>query len=213
MWTWVLFVLLIGAEEVASQLEVTNSHPAEIKLPRCIDDTVVLQKIANHIETHRKNSSKYAEYAAVFRGETPAELVARLAYAETIGANCSSLNSSVGPRIVEVIANRVRRRGGDARSVVFQRDQFSSSLNIYSNSRYKDFLCPKDLNLWKEMVLAARSSLENPPSRVKPDTMNYFLYRHDPRWAQEPWALKEDLAGQSEDARACVRFFRVPDWK
>lgn len=209
--TVLLYCFFIRAEEIVPQPQ--ESLPQEIALPCCVDNPAQVQKLLKHVQANKNNSSKYAEYSAVLRGESDAHLLARLAYAETLAANCPALNSSVGPRIVEVIANRVRRRGGDVRSVVFQRDQFASSLNIYSNSRYRDFLCPRDLSLWKEMMTAARVALQNPPSRLQPDTMNYFLYKHDRRWTKEPWSLKEDSAGQADDARACIRFFRVPHWK
>jgi hypothetical protein len=141
------------------------------------------------------------------------ELFTRLAYAETLAANCPNLNNEISSRIVNVIGNRVLKRQRDIQGVVFERAQFASSLHTYKNSRYQDFLCPKDEALWMAVSKKVESFLQKGSGFLSPDTVNYFLYKHDPRWTKEPWKLKENTTGASSEVRRCLRTFHNPKWK
>lgn len=183
------------------------------KPPRCIDaDAAIVDIRAAHI-AHPKSPAKYDGYRALLTDATPHELAARLAYAETLAANCPARNEAVAQRVAAVIGNRVRIRG-KVDSVVFQRDQFASSLNIYPESRYRDFLCPRDAALWNVVAAAMRAELESPQpvAPVPPDAVNYYLYRHSDRFRAPDWQLAEVPVAHDE-TRECIRVFRNPRWK
>lgn len=206
----IVFTFITMAENV-SAIEVSE---ASISLPLCIDKEGEIKKIQDIVKTNSKNEHKYHGYKQALRGDTDAVLMARLVYAETLGANCPSQNDVMAGRIAEVISNRVARRGS-VRSVVFQRDQFASSLNVYSSSRYLDFLCPKNESLWKSALVHVQGLLNsaNRTNRLSSDTANYFLYKHDPRWTKEPWNFAEDASQTTPQLQQCLRTFKVPGWK
>lgn len=210
--------------EVTAPTESVVSDSTSNNLPSCIDSQEDIDRISNHQRNNRRNDSKYLIYRQLLQGDSEAQLLARLAYAESLAANCPNQYDQVVPRITNVIGNRIRVRDGNVRSVVFQRDQFASSLNIYSSSRYKDFLCPKNKELWNRVLTAATEQLqsssatsgeENDTSRrLSADSINYFLPNHDPRWPNPPeWGLKENMTSTSDSLRGCLRVFHVPHWK
>lgn len=182
-------------------------------LPRCINDQKTLEKIDQKQKENAKNSHRYDGYREALSASSDVELFARLAYAETLAANCSAQNSEVSSLIVNVIGNRLIKRNGDIQSVVFERAQFASSLHNYSSSRFKDFLCPQDETLWLDVQKKVDTFLKTGAGALSPDTVNYFLYKHDPRWTKEPWSLKESPISAAGTARNCIRTFRNPSWK
>lgn len=187
-----------------------STNPNE--LPACIKDSSELTKIKNSLSS-ANTSQRYKGYLHALSSASNTELFARLAYAETLAANCTDLNKEISARIVHVIGNRVLIRKGDVRSVVFQNAQFASSLHIYKNSRYLDFLCPKDLELWSFITTQVDTFLKKKSGGLSADTVHYFLYKHEPRWKKEPWKLTEDTSGATEKLRQCLRTFRNPNWK
>lgn len=199
------------ASELASGQKSLSTN-SSVSLPHCIDGAKEIQKIKNTVNANRKSQHKYKGYREVFRHESDEEILARLAYAETVAANCPSLNNKLGPKIVTAIGNRVERRNGDVRSVVFERDQFSSSLNFYSGSNTKDFLCPQDKKLWSQVLAASQARLSQ-KSVNQNSAINYFLYKHHPQWTKAPWKLAEDKELTTSDVRECIRFFSVPGWR
>jgi hypothetical protein len=182
-------------------------------LPLCVDREEDLKKVADHLNANKKTKHKYDIYRELLKGDSDLELLSRLVYAETLAANCPQQNQNIVSQIVSVIGNRINLRKGDVKSVVFQRDQFSSSLNRYESSRYKDFLCPKDAALWKQTLLQSQKFLESRKTSLPADSVNYFLYKHDPRWPTDPWNLQEDKTNSNEDLRTCLRVFHVPGWQ
>jgi hypothetical protein len=157
---------------------------------------------------------KYDGYRKILHAATALELATRLAYAETMAANCVKQQDRIVDLVASVIGNRVRIRGGDVHSVIFQRDQFASSLNFYSESRYRDFLCPSDRELWNKVLAKMRTNLEQskPSGSVSKDTVNYYLYRHSARFKAPNWKL-EEVVTSNEEIRECIRVFRDPAWE
>ncbi len=179
--------------------------------PHCISDIHEIEVIKNKIKLNSKNDSKYDAYKKAFASDSDKELMARLIYAETKATKCEKLNSLIVPVITKVISNRVKIKKGDVQAVVFQRDQFASSLNIYSESNYKDFLCPNDSVLWAQALKEASEVLAD---KSKPTTtVNYFLYKHSPRWTKEPWSLDEDTSLTQGNVSDCIKAFKNPDYR
>jgi hypothetical protein len=191
-----------------------DSALAAPTLPRCASSGGALALIEGVQKTNRKTSAKYDGYRKILQDATPLELATRLAYAETLAANCPQQEGAVASVVTSVIGNRIRIRGGDAKGVVFQRDQFSSSLNVYPESRYRDFLCPKDDALWKAVLAKMRANLEGsgPGDAIPKDAVNYYLYKHSDRFKVPNWKLAE-VPVADEKTRACIRVFRNPAWK
>ncbi len=180
------------------------------KLPNCINDPAKIDGIKATIKANSKTSNKYVGYKKVLNSDSDIELAARLVYAETKATRCEKMNNDIVPVITEVIANRVKIRKGDVQSVIFQRDQFASSLNIYDESNYKDFLCPSDSALWSKVYSETFSALSDKTKGS--DTVNYFLYKHSPRWTKEPWKLEEDTS-LTKGVHECIRAFKNPTFK
>lgn len=209
-----MFLIILTFIAMAETVSAIGASEAVVSLPVCVDSPAEIKKIQNLIKANSKNEHKYDGYKSALSADEDAVLMARLVYAETSAASCPDQNTALVERISEVISNRVAQRGS-VRSVVFQRDQFASSLNVYQSSRYLDFLCPKDEVLWKSALLKVQSLLHsaNSTNRLSPDTINYFLYKHDPRWVKEPWNLTEDEVQTSPALQRCLRTFKVPSWK
>ena len=177
----------------------------------CVSEVHEIEIIKNKIKLNAKNENKYDGYKKAFASDSDEELMARLIYAETKATKCEKLNSLIVPVITKVISNRVKIKKGAVKAVVFQRDQFASSLNIYSESSYKDFLCPNDSVLWAQALKEASEGLAD---KSKPTTtVNYFLYKHSPRWTKEPWSLDEDTSLTQGNVRDCIKAFKNPDYK
>lgn len=211
----IITITLITTNVFASEVGGSNGQPAAkksvgVKLPNCIDNPAQIDAIKATIKANSKTSNKYVGYKKVLNSDSDIELAARLVYAETKATNCEKMNNQIVPVITEVIANRVKIRKGDVQSVIFQRDQFASSLNIYGESNYKDFLCPSDSALWNKAYSETFSALSDKTKGT--DTVNYFLYKHSPRWTKEPWKLEEDTS-LTKGVRDCIRTFRNPAFK
>ncbi len=168
-------------------------------LPLCVKDTV---SILATEKANKDNDFKYQGFIAALSGVSDDELVARLAYSETLAANCPEQNSKILPFIKAAIENRVRVKKS-ARKTVFQRQAFSSSLNDYPESRYKDFLCPEDATLWRQALEPASTSL---PS----DIYHYYLYMNAPkRFSPKGGAAGSGIdLGQPQAFVDCIRFRR-----
>lgn len=196
-----------GANSVSS----SSSSGGSDRLPHCISEVREIEAIKNKIKINAKTENKYDGYKKAFASDSDEELMARLIYAETKATRCEKLNSAIVPVITAVISNRVKIKNGDVKAVVFQRDQFASSLNIYPESNYKDFLCPSDAKLWAQALNEASAALAD---KAKPTaTVNYFLYKHSPRWTKEPWKLEEDTSLTKGTVRDCFKAFKNPNYK
>lgn len=212
---------------VSARAEVTATAKSQTQsqLPLCIEDPKTLDNIQQTLEVNKPNKKdaeevkkkklfhRYDGYKQALTNSSDLELFIRLAYAETMAANCPKQNAQIAARIVNVIGNRIQKRKGDVKSVVFQPSQFASSLHMYESSKYKDFLCPKDELLWKEVSTQVQKFMSKGSGDLSSDTINYFLYKHDPRWTKEPWNLKENKTGTTDAVRDCLKTFHVPNWK
>ncbi len=195
----------------AQSIEFSSSLTtyAQIPLPTCVKEPADIQKIITFTKKNSDNSSKYDAYRIALASDSDQALAARLIYAETIAANCPTQSANVLPLIAGVINNRVQIRKGDVKSVVFERNQFASSLNHYSSSKYLDFLCPTDALLWTQsMNVVGKKNRDLPIAAV-----NYFLYKHHAGWDKEPWKLPESKLSLNSNARDCIRVFENKSWK
>lgn len=182
---------------------------AQIPLPSCIKKTQDVQKIIATTKANTDKSSKYDGYRNALAGDSDQALVARLIFAETLAANCPQQSASVLPLIAGAINNRIQIRKGDVKSVVFERNQFASSLNHYSSSKYLDFLCPSQADLWTQSMNAVGKKNDG----LDRSAVNYFLYKHHAGWDKEPWKLPETKLSQISNARDCIRVFENKSWK
>lgn len=181
----------------------------QIPLPKCVKESAEVQNIVKITKKNADTSAKYDGYRKALASDSDQALAARLIYAETIAANCPSQSTTVLPLIAGAINNRVQIRKGDVKSVVFERNQFASSLNHYSSSKYLDFLCPADVDLWTQaMNLVGKKN-----SDLSPVAVNYFLYKHHTGWDKEPWKLPETKISRISNARDCIRVFENKSWK
>ncbi|MBY0385960.1 hypothetical protein K2X05_12445 [bacterium] len=192
---------------------IINSATAKTKLPACIKNPKVLKTIQQKMKANAKTNHRYDGYKQALASSSDQEIFTRLAYAETRAANCPEQNTQIATRIVNVIGNRIQKRKGDVKNVVFQPSQFASSLHIYESSKYKDFLCPKNETLWKDVSAKVQNFMKKGSGDLSSDTINYFLYKHDKRWTKEPWDLKENKTGTTDAIRECLKTFHVPRWK
>ena len=213
----VFFILIhfsLAEVTVSPRPRPRPQQSANSSMPLCIDGATDIKKITDHMSANRKKKTKYLRYKEALGSDSDLQLFARLVYAETLAANCPDMKGQVVSRITDVVGNRIMKRNQDVKSVVFQRDQFSSSLNKYSSSKYKEFLCPKDVGLWNTAYQNAQKFLEQGKGTLSSDTINYFLYKHDPRWTEAPaWGLKENAEGSNPQLRACIRVFKNPKWR
>lgn len=211
----ILLITFLTFSVLAEAIGADGKAPAKpsrsTRLPHCVDDPAQIEAIKESIKLNSKNEHKYDAYKKALASDSDEELMARLVYAETKAANCSKINTDVATVVTHVISNRVKIKKGDVKAVVFERDQFASSLNIYSESGYKDFLCPNDPDLWDLALKRASWALTD---KTKPTTtVNYFLYKHSPRWTKEPWKLEEDQSIASSNTRKCIKAFKNPKYK
>lgn len=190
-------------------MEATSAD-SSARLPLCVDDSGTIQRIKDKMKTYKKDPRKYDGYRTALANDSRAELTARLLYAETLAANCPDLNDQVSSQAALVIGNRIRKRGGDVKSVIFERDQFASSLNNYTGSRMMEFLCPKDQAVWN---LAYRRAVAMLARTDSTGDFHYFFYKHHEGWDKAPWSYPENKSGASEELRACIKIFKNPDWK
>lgn len=209
--TGVLLTSLIAfsAETINPKSTAKTDTSTQTPFPICVDSTVEVQKIISIAKNNKDTKYKYDGYRKALSSDSDQELIARLIYAETIAANCAEQNSNILPLIAGAINNRIRKRNGDVKSVVYERNQFASSLNHYSSSKYQDFLCPRDSKIWKlSMLWAAKLNKD-----ISPLAVNYYLYKHHPGWNKEPWSLPETELSLKSKVRDCIRVFENKSWK
>ncbi|MEY4615533.1 MAG: hypothetical protein RJB66_493 [Pseudomonadota bacterium] len=210
-----LFCTLVLAEEVGTSHPATSQQNIKLtELPRCLDQKQI-SEVKISIQVNKNSKEKYKKIQEALNSDSDDELKARLIYAETLAANCPDENDKLANAISLVIENRVRRRG-NVKSVVFQKDQFASSLNTYSESRINDFLCPQDEKLWNAIFRkVSSSSLASSTSEASDAKyiMHYFLYHHSPRFKKEPWKMNEFVLSAGSPSARCLRLFVNRDWK
>ena len=178
-------------------------------IPICIDDPAKITVLTQFMKANANNNSRYDKYRSFFESSTNEELLARLIYSETLAANCPEYTDLVMAEVAGVIKNRIAKRHGDIKSVVFELKQFASSLHAYKASKFRDFLCPKDFALWRKAVTLAATSSPNESDY----SYNYFLFKHDPRWPKAPWSLVETDISKQSKANACIKTYLNPSWK
>lgn len=209
-------LLVLSSFEIGDAAEskgVTKAAPSGPGLPHCVDDSAQILAIDDHRKQNSKNEFKYAKIREALVSDTDHELVARLAYAETLAANCPEFQNEVLSPIASVIQNRIAKRKGDVKSVVFQRDQFASSLNGYEGSKWREFLCPTDPALWQSALRATRALLPNGGATItdiSPGAFNYYLFRHSSKFSPPDWAKTEPLAfSNAKKVEGCLRIFKA----
>ncbi len=196
-----------------------SSSAVKSNLPNCVNDPAVLEQIEQSRKENSKSASKYKAIEIALKTDSDDELVQRLIYAETRGAHCPDRNPEIAKVIAKVIQNRIVKRKGSVKSVVFQRDQFASSLNGYAESEWREFLCPSDERVWLAARAARLASLEplKGPNKGEPATsnaatssaFNYYLYRHSSRFSPPTWANVEPIAFPNSDKIAdCIKIFK-----
>lgn len=210
--TSLLISMSVWAEVIGDENhKAVNMLSASSQLPHCVNQPEEINAIKSTIKLNSKTENKYNGYRKALASDSDEELMARLIYSETKATNCPQINNEIISVVTSVVSNRVKVRKGDVKSVIFQRDQFASSLNIYDSSKYEDFLCPQDVQTWNSAFKAAGLALAE---KTKPTTTtNYFLYKHDPRWTKEPWKLEEDTSIANETTRLCIKAFKNPKFK
>lgn len=201
---------LFMALSVVLLTQIVSAREGGDVLPFCIDQKDKVEAIAAQVKANAKTKAKYDAYKQALTSDSDQWLMARLVYAEVKAARCAELNEQVAKVIATVIANRVKIKNGDIKAVVYEKDQFASSLNIYAESNYKDFLCPNDLKLWNLVLSETANALGE---KNKTTTVNYFLYMHSPRWNKEPWQLTEDRALVNANSRKCIKAFKNKNYK
>lgn len=224
--TFVLWVIFAASPSEALEVVASGkAHESGAKagLPLCVNDPERLQAIEESLKkdpvTKRNKPQKYNATIEALSTASDAELVARLTYAETRAAHCPEFQDDVAAAISQVIQNRIAKRQGKApsptRSVVFEIDQFASSLNKYEESQWREFLCPSDAKLWAK---ALEFSNPNTPrsegaSRhgVSASVHNYYLYKHAGRFTPPKWAQGEAATFvNSEKIASCIKLFEIP---
>ncbi|MCB0364393.1 MAG: cell wall hydrolase [Bdellovibrionaceae bacterium] len=208
----------VAAETAGSGKVVSGSATSTASaMPQCFEDEKDLAEIKRVQKANSKSAHKYDGYGRLFEKAAISddEILQRLIYAEVVAGGCGEDSQKAVTPIAEVIVNRVKKRQGDIRSVVFARNQFASSLNIYSESAYKHFLCPRDKQLWDEVSRQAndiRSGKQEP--EMPADAVHYYLFQHSTRFQPPGWTKTYSPAGQvGSESGLCVVAYRNPEWK
>ena len=207
--------------EVASSIDapVQVSRSNKVDLPHCVDTELEVAGVKDSVNANRKNEFKYDKYRQITAGDSELQLLTRLAYAETMAANCPEKRDKIYPGIVAVIVHRLQNNSCGKKSsqikctvrdVVFQLNQFASSLNIYDESQYKEFLCPRDSRLWTQIYAESQAMLNGSQSAsgLSQKATMYFLYKHSPKYEKEPWVAKEEMTSATQPSQSCIRFFQ-----
>lgn len=187
-------------------------------LPKCFNEDSDLEKIKTYQKNNSRNQYKYQGYTQLFDQSAlvDEEILTRLVYAETLAANCPEKEDSTLQLIAEVVLRRIEKRRGQIREVAFERDQFASSLNIYPESGYMNFLCPKSLALWqkaKKLLGLIRSGTQK--NSLPNTAYNYYLFKHSTRFPPPSWTRSfQELKKVNLDADSvCVAAYSNPQWK
>lgn len=148
-------------------------------LPCCYNEQSTIDSIFADVKANTKTPHKYRAYRQALAGESDENFLDRLIYAETKAANCTECESEIMPIVAAVIRRRIELRGGNIQSIIFERDQFASSLNNYSESNYRDFLCPSDSKAWNQALDLTTGSRAKAEGVVVPkDAVHYYFYKH-----------------------------------
>ena len=182
------------------------------KAPVCFDKKSDIDTIMAAQKANKGTKHKYKGYRELFAkaGLTDEEIMARLVYAESKAANCAKHESAISKYIAGAVANRIAKRNGNILNVVFERDNFASSLNNYGESRYMDFLCPKDAGRFATVLEESRAALAKSP--LPKDAVHYYLYAHATRFKPPKWTKTFPEARIDEELKSCIRFFNNPNW-
>jgi hypothetical protein len=220
---WFLFHFSPVHAEVTATGKKAGPGPAQStndSLPKCFDGNSDLEKIKTSQKNNPRNEYKYQGYTQLFDQSAidDEEILTRLIYAETLSANCPEKEDSTLQLIAEVILRRIEKRRGQIRQVVFERDQFASSLNIYQESGYMNFLCPKSPELWKKAKKSLgllRSGAGSEMNSLSSTAYNYYLFKHSTRFKPPEWTRTfQEIKKVNLDATSiCVAAYSNPQWK
>ncbi len=195
------------AAETAAAGSAAGPAPAAGTLPSCVDAPAKIKAIQDTEGSNKKTQHKYDGFRQALSSDSDEQIVARLVYSEALAANCPSSTNQIMPAIASVIAHRAEAEK-NVRQAVFRLNQFASSLNNYSESRYGDFLCPKDQKLWSAAMAAANKALNSDDGFPK-NMDGYYFFQHfktphpAPDWTKKP---SEQFPGSAEFS-SCVRFY------
>ncbi|MBK7842477.1 MAG: hypothetical protein IPJ71_02105 [Bdellovibrionales bacterium] len=206
-------VIATGKKASSGPVQSTNDS-----LPKCFDENSDLEKIKTYQKNNSRNEYKYQGYTQLFDQSAldDEEILARLIYAETLAANCPEQEDLALRTIAEVILRRIEKRRGQIRQVVFERDQFASSLNIYQESSYTNFLCPKSPELWKKAKKSLSLLRSGTEKNSLPNTAyNYYLFKHSTRFKPPEWTRTfQEAKKVNLDANSiCIAAYSNPKWK
>lgn len=196
-----------------------RASSASPPLPLCRGEQSTVDSIFADVKANAKSPHKYRAYKQVLAGESDESLLARLIYAETKASSCSERENEIMPIVAAVIRRRIERRGGDIQSVIFERDQFASSLNNYSESHYREFLCPAHQKSWEQaLALATAEELKAEGASLPKDAVHYYFYKHSsrftpPAWAQDSNSKNEVSISKDGHLKDCIRVFRNATWR
>lgn len=221
MVSYMLFTLSpVYADDTASGTAAADSNVLqENALPKCFNEDSDLNKIRDYQRNNAKSRFKYLGYIQVFDKSVlgDEEILARLVYAETLAAHCDQQQEDMAVQtIAEVILRRIEKRSGQIREVIFERDQFASSLNLYQESSYMNFLCPKFPALWKKTKKMIRLFTSgNKRNSLPKAAYNYYLFKHSTRFKPPKWTgtFEEVRTVQSTAGSVCLAAYSNPQWK
>lgn len=201
------------------QKSVPRDATSSMSLPRCYNEQSTIDSIFADVKANTKTPHKYRAYRQALAGESDENFLARLIYAETKAASCSGMETEIMPIVAAVIRRRIELRGGNIQSVIFERDQFASSLNNYSESHYRDFLCPSDSKAWNQALdLTTTSGAKAEVAVLPKDAVHYYFYKHSsrftpPAWAQDSNSKNEVSTSKDGHLKDCIRVFRNANWR
>jgi hypothetical protein len=191
----IVFISIAAADKAAvSVSEGTVTTGQAVQAPECIP-----------IGLKKKGDIIRKEDVPASVGDN--ELMARLIFAETKAANCSSnMDARISERITHVILNRVRafeakQMDQPVRRTVFGAKQFASSLHYYSKSHWKAFTCPGEVDpALYEKVTATLARVQNGETSGADysKATHYYLHRHFGSYKDHPWGRKAKVVADDE---------------
>lgn len=204
------FILSMAQAGELGQAGSTTTTAAVLPeaLPNCVKDPAQVQRVLDTMSTNDKTKFKYNGYRKALASDDDSETAARLIYSETVAANCPAQNKQMMPLIAGVISNRIQRTKGDTKAVVYELGQFASSLNHYSQSAYKDFLCPQDGAMWAQAVELAKART----SPLGKDATMYYLNANIPGHDESGWKYSL-LQTISDHGKKCLTVYANPSWQ
>jgi hypothetical protein len=206
----ILFLLFIAQNLFANEM-ASAPKIAKNSAPICWDQVDEINKIKETQIANKKTKFKYKGYEELFQkaGLSDEEIFARLIFAETKASHCKDPQTT--KTIAEVISNRIQKRNANVRSVVFENDQFASSLNFYTGSAKDDFLCPKDAKTWAEAMQLATKLMQDPTSNtLSKDAVHYYFFQHLASFKPPIWTKAYK---SSRELGSCMTAYENPKWK